>query len=95
MARKRVVRFDPSDPREVKAAIREVLELASDQGVRVTTSIARSYVKAERTARHDVKSGRGSGAAKAWAPGGKLRIADERRKAAQRDDYIRPLNVRA
>jgi hypothetical protein len=77
MARRRVVRFDPPDPREVKAAVREVLELASDQGVRVTTSIAQL-----REGRADrVRSGRGSGAARAWAPGGKPRIADERRKA--------------
>jgi hypothetical protein len=83
--RRRVVTFDPSDPREVKAAVREVLELADDAGVRVTTSIARSYVKAEHIKKHSTGNGRGSQASGLWAPGGKLRVADDRRKAARAD----------
>jgi hypothetical protein len=82
--RRRVVRFDPSDPREVKNAVKEVLELADDAGVRVTTSIARSYVKAEHIKKHSsAGNGRGSQASSLWAPGGKLRLADEAKKAAR------------
>lgn len=81
--RRRVVRFDPSDPSEVKAAVREVLAFADDAGVRVTTSIARSYVRAERIKNHSTRGGRGSQAASLWAPGGKLREAHDRKKAAQ------------
>jgi hypothetical protein len=79
--KRRVVRFDPSDPSEVRAAVREVLTFADDAGVRVTTSIARSYVKAHRTKKHSTGNGRGSQASGLWAPGGKLREADNRRKA--------------
>jgi hypothetical protein len=83
--RRRVVRFDPSDPREVRMAVREVLELADDAGVRVSTNIARSYVKAERVKKNSsAGNGRGSQAAGLWAPGGKLREADNRRKAERR-----------
>jgi hypothetical protein len=80
--KRRTVRYDPSDPAEVKRALRDVVTDADDAGLRVSLGVARSYFKVTSTRvprRRD--AGRGQRTSDLWAPGGKLREADNRRKA--------------
>jgi len=82
---KRTIRYDPANAIEVKHALRDLLANANDAGLRVSVGIARSYVKVEdpRPKRSRKPTGKGQQTVAMWAPGGKLREADNRRKAAR------------
>lgn len=83
---KRTIRYDPADAIQVKHALRALLEDAHDHGLKVSVAIARSYVKVEdpRPSQRRKATGKGQRTSDLWAPGGKLREADNRRKAERR-----------
>jgi hypothetical protein len=82
---KRTLRYDSADPTDVKHALRDLLANANAAGLKVSMGLARSYVKVEgpRPRRPRKATGKGQTTSRLWEPGGALREADNRRKAAR------------